>query len=69
MKPSPGLDVESFLKESEEFWQGALKSTPLLGGINKRSNMCACDCVQVCVCTVRVRVRVCVLCVYISYSY
>ena len=38
VKPSPGLDVESFLKEREDFWQGALKSTPLFGGINKRSN-------------------------------
>ena len=32
VKPSPGLDVESFLKERENFWQGALKSTPLFGG-------------------------------------
>ena len=32
VKPSPSLDVESFLKELENFWQGALK------GINKRSN-------------------------------
>ena len=38
VKPSPSLDVESFLKERENFWQGALKSTPLFGGINKRSN-------------------------------
>ena len=38
VKSSPGLDVESFLKEHEDFWQGALKSTPLFGGINKCSN-------------------------------
>ena len=38
VKPSPGLNVESFLKEREKFWQGALKSTPLFGGINKRTN-------------------------------
>ena len=38
VKPSPSLDVESFVKERENFWQGALKSTPLFGGINKRSN-------------------------------
>ena len=38
VKPKPGLDVEATLKEREDFWQGALKSTPLFGGINKRSN-------------------------------
>ena len=38
VKSSPGLDVESFLKERKDFWQGALKSTPLFGGINKCSN-------------------------------
>ena len=38
VNPSPSLDVESFLKEGENFWQGALKSTPLYGGINKRTN-------------------------------
>ena len=32
VKSSPGLDIESFLKEREDFWQGALKSTPFLGG-------------------------------------
>jgi len=36
--PKTGLDVETILKEREDFWQGALKSTPLFGGINKRSN-------------------------------
>ena len=36
--PQTGLDVETTLKEREDFWQGALKSTPLFGGINKRSN-------------------------------
>ena len=38
VKPQTGLDVETTLKEREDFWQGALKSTPLFGGINKRSN-------------------------------
>ena len=38
VKPQTGLDVEATLKEREDFWQGALKSTPLFGGINKRSN-------------------------------
>ena len=38
VEPRPGLDVEATLKEREDFWQGALKSTPLFGGINKRSN-------------------------------
>ena len=38
VSPKPGDDVESILKEREDFWQGALKSTPLFGGINKRSN-------------------------------
>ena len=38
VKPRIGLDVEAFLKEREDFWQGALKSTPLFGGINKRNN-------------------------------
>ncbi len=38
VKPRPGLDVETTLKDREEFWQSTLKSTPLFGGINKRSN-------------------------------
>ena len=38
VKPQIGLDVEATLKEREDFWKGALKSTPLFGGINKRSN-------------------------------
>ena len=38
VKPQIGLDVEATLKEREDFWQGALKSTPLFGGINKRTN-------------------------------
>ena len=38
VKPRPGTDVETTLKEREDFWQGALKSTPLFGGINKRTN-------------------------------
>ena len=38
VKHKSGLDVEATLKEREDFWQGALKSTPLFGGINKRSN-------------------------------
>ncbi|KAL5258388.1 hypothetical protein ACHWQZ_G009028 [Mnemiopsis leidyi] len=36
--PETGVDVETTLKMREDFWQGALKSTPLFGGINKRSN-------------------------------
>ena len=38
VRPQAGLDVEATLKEREDYWQGALKSTPLFGGINKRSN-------------------------------
>ena len=38
VKSNPGLDAETFLKEREDFWQGALKSTPLFGGIDNRSN-------------------------------
>ena len=38
VKPRSGSDVETILKEREDFWQGALKSTPLFGGINKRQN-------------------------------
>ena len=38
VKPSPGLYVEFFLKERENFWQGDLKSTLLFGGIIKRTD-------------------------------
>ena len=38
VKPKSSSDIETTLKEREDFWQGALKSTPLFGGINKRSN-------------------------------
>ena len=38
VKPKSGIDIETTLKEREDYWQGALKSTPLFGGINKRSN-------------------------------
>ena len=38
VKPSEGQDVETTLKNREDFWQSTLKSTPLFGGINKRSN-------------------------------
>ena len=38
VKARAGTDIETTLKEREDFWQGALKSTPLFGGINKRSN-------------------------------
>ncbi len=38
VKPSSGCDIETTLKDREDFWQGALKSTPLFGGINKRNN-------------------------------
>ncbi len=38
VKPKANIDIETTLKEREEYWQGALKSTPLFGGINKRSN-------------------------------
>ena len=36
--PQPDKDIPSLLKEREDYWQGALKSTPLFGGINKRTN-------------------------------
>ena len=36
--PDPNKDIQSSLKQRENFWQGALKSTPLIGGINKRKN-------------------------------
>jgi hypothetical protein len=38
VKPKSGIDIETTLKEREDFWQGAFKSTPLFGGIDKRSN-------------------------------
>ncbi len=38
VKASSGLDIETTLKDREDFWQGALKSTPLFGGINKRNS-------------------------------
>ena len=38
----PDKDIASLLKEREDYWQGALKSTPLFGGINKRSNRKKC---------------------------
>ena len=36
--PDPDKDIQSLLKQWENFWQGALKSTPFFGGINKRCN-------------------------------
>ena len=38
VKPKQGIDIEATLKEREDFWQATLKSTPLYGGLNKRSN-------------------------------
>jgi hypothetical protein len=38
VKSKSSSDIETTLKEREDFWQGALKSTPVFGGINKRSN-------------------------------
>ena len=38
VKAKPGIDIETTLKEREDFWQATLKSTPLYGGINKRTN-------------------------------
>ena len=36
--PDQNKDILSLLKQRENFWQGALKSIPLFGGINKRCN-------------------------------
>ena len=38
VKPKIGYDMKVLLHERENYWQGALKSTKLFGGINKRSN-------------------------------
>ena len=37
--PDPNKDIQSSLKQRENFWQGALKSTPLFDGINKRTKV------------------------------
>ena len=36
--PVPGLDMKNHLLSRESYWQGALKSSRLFGGINKRAN-------------------------------
>ena len=36
VEPRPGQNMTKLLLERESFWQGALKSTTLYGGINKR---------------------------------
>ena len=36
--PDPNKDIQSLFKQREDYWQGALKSIPLFGGINKRTN-------------------------------
>ena len=36
--PDPNEDIQSLLEQREDYWQGALKSIPLFGGINKRTN-------------------------------
>ena len=38
VEPKPGIDIETSLKERENFWQATLKSTPPYGGINKKTN-------------------------------
>jgi len=38
VEAGPGQNLTAKLLERESFWQGALKSTTLYGGINKRSN-------------------------------
>ena len=38
VKPRSGEDVETILKNREDFWPSTLKSTPQFGGIDKLSN-------------------------------